>query len=101
MPRSVVSKTSNSFSARASNSPLLFESHPCSRTVTVSTPSGSTRLSRRSSISSRSTRTHGLLHDFVRQFQVSHSLLATHPGESLQKVIQAIPRGQIIHQVPY
>src|SRR5215213_4457537 len=99
MPWSVVSKTSSSFSARVSNSPFFFESQPRSRTVTASTSSGSHHLSRRSNISSRSTRTHGLLHDLARHFQVRHRLLAAYPRKPLQEIVQAVPRGQVVPQV--
>src|ERR1700687_5633278 len=98
----MVTNTSNSFTARVSNSPFFIPDQPRSGTVTISMSVENRPFKRRGKFSSSSTRMAQFLHHGrLAQGQKSNCLLARYAGEVCQEGLQRFSCLQVINQCVY
>ena len=95
---SIVSNTSNCFSASMRSAPFFRPAQPISGTDFTSCP-GKSRLSRQSRFSSRRIFTSGWLEKlFARLFQDPNDLRAFHAWETFEEIVNRIAGLQVIEQ---
>src|SRR5918998_2873212 len=95
MTLSVVTKTSNSFSATSSSSPFFIPAQPRSGTIATSCSSSKARFRRRSTFSSSRTRKVGGLEGHL---QVGFGHLAAHAREAFEEVVEGVASLYVVHE---